>query len=66
MLLSVPPRTGFNPYNGYNSRNSKKVTQSDFYAYLTVAFPKPERNASYSVLDKSTSAFCGIIVSSCG
>ncbi|KAK9966118.1 hypothetical protein ABG768_003246, partial [Culter alburnus] len=24
MLLSVPPRTGINPYNGYNSRNSKK------------------------------------------
>lgn len=25
MLLSVPPRTGINPYNGY--RNSKKVTR---------------------------------------
>nr|XP_009304028.1 RNA-binding motif, single-stranded-interacting protein 2 isoform X1 [Danio rerio] len=24
MLLSVPPRTGFNPYSGYNSRNGKK------------------------------------------
>ncbi|XP_065122001.1 RNA-binding motif, single-stranded-interacting protein 2 [Paramisgurnus dabryanus] len=24
MLLSVPPRTGINPYNGYSSRNSKK------------------------------------------
>ncbi|XP_071022005.1 RNA-binding motif, single-stranded-interacting protein 2-like isoform X1 [Oncorhynchus clarkii lewisi] len=26
MLLSVPPRTGFNPYNGYTSRLSKKPT----------------------------------------
>ncbi|KAF3856479.1 hypothetical protein F7725_017202, partial [Dissostichus mawsoni] len=26
MLLSVPPRAGINPYNGYNSRNSKKQT----------------------------------------
>ncbi|TKS71543.1 RNA-binding motif, single-stranded-interacting protein 2 [Collichthys lucidus] len=26
MLLSVPPRAGINPYNGYNSRNSKKST----------------------------------------
>eukprot|EP00063_Salmo_salar_P027673 XP_014002508.1 PREDICTED: RNA-binding motif, single-stranded-interacting protein 2-like [Salmo salar] len=26
MLLSVPPRTGFNPYNGYPSRLSKKPT----------------------------------------
>uniref|UniRef100_A0AAZ3QEJ3 RRM domain-containing protein n=1 Tax=Oncorhynchus tshawytscha TaxID=74940 RepID=A0AAZ3QEJ3_ONCTS len=28
MLLSVPPRTGFNPYNGYTSRLSKKVNLS--------------------------------------
>ncbi|XP_062314686.1 RNA-binding motif, single-stranded-interacting protein 2b isoform X1 [Osmerus eperlanus] len=26
MLLSVPPRTGINPYGGYTSRNSKKQT----------------------------------------
>lgn len=31
MLLSVPPRTGINPYNGYNSRNGKKVNPFLFF-----------------------------------
>uniref|UniRef100_A0A3B4ARJ9 RRM domain-containing protein n=1 Tax=Periophthalmus magnuspinnatus TaxID=409849 RepID=A0A3B4ARJ9_9GOBI len=26
MLLSVPPRTGISPYNGYIGKNTKKVT----------------------------------------
>lgn len=26
MLLSVPPRTGINPYNGYAGKNAKKVS----------------------------------------
>lgn len=38
MLLSVAPRTGINPYNGYNSRNSKKVTQTGSSLYLAAAF----------------------------
>ena len=28
MLLSVPPRTGINPYNGYTGKNNKKVNNS--------------------------------------
>lgn len=34
MLLSVPPRAGINPYNGYNNRTSKKVTASDIFYSL--------------------------------
>ncbi|KTF96443.1 hypothetical protein cypCar_00008168 [Cyprinus carpio] len=44
MLLSVPPRTGINPYNGYTSRTSKKQA----YASSTqqMALPSPNTTTS--------------------
>ncbi|XP_059396856.1 RNA-binding motif, single-stranded-interacting protein 2-like [Carassius carassius] len=44
MLLSVPPRTGINPYNGYPSRTSKKQA----YASSTqqMALPSPNTTTS--------------------
>ncbi|XP_035236877.1 RNA-binding motif, single-stranded-interacting protein 2-like isoform X1 [Anguilla anguilla] len=44
MLLSVPPRTGVNPYNGYNSRNSKK--QAYVSSHQQMALPSPNTNSS--------------------
>ncbi|XP_030632037.1 RNA-binding motif, single-stranded-interacting protein 2 [Chanos chanos] len=44
MLLSVPPRTGINPYNGYNSRNSKK--QAYVSSSHQMAPPSPNTNSS--------------------
>ncbi|KAJ8359010.1 hypothetical protein SKAU_G00155350 [Synaphobranchus kaupii] len=44
MLLSVPPRTGMNPYNGYNSRNSKK--QAYVSSSQQMAPPSPNTNSS--------------------
>ncbi|XP_061112589.1 RNA-binding motif, single-stranded-interacting protein 2-like isoform X2 [Conger conger] len=44
MLLSVPPRTGVNPYNGYNSRNSKK--QAYVSSHQQMAPPSPSTNSS--------------------
>ncbi|XP_067093539.1 RNA-binding motif, single-stranded-interacting protein 2-like isoform X2 [Osmerus mordax] len=44
MLLSVPPRAGINPYNGYNSRNSKK--QSYVSSGHQMAPPSPNTNSS--------------------
>ncbi|KAJ8397073.1 hypothetical protein AAFF_G00011270 [Aldrovandia affinis] len=44
MLLSVPPRTGVNPYNGYNSRNSKK--QAYVSSHQQMAPPSPNANSS--------------------
>ncbi|XP_056590513.1 RNA-binding motif, single-stranded-interacting protein 2 [Triplophysa dalaica] len=42
MLLSVPPRTGINPYNGYSSRNSKKQA----YVSSTHQMAPPNTNSS--------------------
>uniref|UniRef100_A0A4W5KZU1 RNA binding motif, single stranded interacting protein 2a n=1 Tax=Hucho hucho TaxID=62062 RepID=A0A4W5KZU1_9TELE len=44
MLLSVPPRTGINPYNGYNSRNGKK--QAYVSSCHQMAPPSPNSNNS--------------------
>ncbi|KAK6471110.1 RNA-binding motif [Huso huso] len=44
MLLSVPPRTGFSPYNGYNSRNIKK--QIYVSSSQQMAPPSPSTNSS--------------------
>uniref|UniRef100_A0A8C1Y062 RNA binding motif, single stranded interacting protein 2a n=1 Tax=Cyprinus carpio TaxID=7962 RepID=A0A8C1Y062_CYPCA len=44
MLLSVAPRTGINPYNGYNSRNSKK--QAYVSSSHQMALPSPNTNSS--------------------
>ncbi|XP_021465729.1 RNA-binding motif, single-stranded-interacting protein 2 [Oncorhynchus mykiss] len=44
MLLSVPPRADFNPYIGYNSRNSKK--QSYVSSSHQMAPPSPNTNSS--------------------
>ncbi|KAI1891110.1 hypothetical protein AGOR_G00160590 [Albula goreensis] len=44
MLLSVPPRAGINPYNGYNSRNSKK--QAYVSSSQQMAPPSPNTNSS--------------------
>ncbi|XP_010873597.1 RNA-binding motif, single-stranded-interacting protein 2b [Esox lucius] len=43
MLLSVPPRTGFNPYNGYTSRAGKKPTYVP--SSYQVAPPSPDLTA---------------------
>ncbi|XP_036956064.1 RNA-binding motif, single-stranded-interacting protein 2-like [Acanthopagrus latus] len=43
MLLSVPPRAGINPYNGYNNRNSKKAYVSSGHQ---MAPPSPNTNSS--------------------
>ncbi|XP_058867757.1 RNA-binding motif, single-stranded-interacting protein 2-like isoform X3 [Acipenser ruthenus] len=44
MLLSVPPRTGFSPYNGYNNRNIKK--QIYVSSSQQMAPPSPSTNSS--------------------
>ncbi|KAK1151028.1 RNA-binding motif, single-stranded-interacting protein 2-like isoform X1 [Acipenser oxyrinchus oxyrinchus] len=44
MLLSVPPRTGFSPYNGYNTRNNKK--QIYVSSSQQMAPPSPSTNSS--------------------
>nr|XP_006629325.1 PREDICTED: RNA-binding motif, single-stranded-interacting protein 2-like isoform X1 [Lepisosteus oculatus] len=44
MLLSVPPRTGLNPYNGYNSRNTKKQA----YVSSSQQMPPPSPNTNSS------------------
>ncbi|XP_005924920.1 RNA-binding motif, single-stranded-interacting protein 2-like isoform X1 [Pundamilia nyererei] len=44
MLLSVSPRAGINPYNGYNSRNSKKQTYVS--SGHQMAPPSPNTNSS--------------------
>ncbi|XP_073678793.1 RNA-binding motif, single-stranded-interacting protein 2b [Garra rufa] len=44
MLLSVPPRTGINPYNGYTSRTSKKQA----YASSTQQMAPPSPNTTSS------------------
>ncbi|XP_077074928.1 RNA-binding motif, single-stranded-interacting protein 2b isoform X1 [Siphateles boraxobius] len=44
MLLSVPPRTGINPYNGYTSRTSKKQA----YASSTQQMAPPSPNTTTS------------------
>uniref|UniRef100_A0A8C8DUV2 RNA binding motif, single stranded interacting protein 2a n=1 Tax=Oryzias sinensis TaxID=183150 RepID=A0A8C8DUV2_9TELE len=44
MLLSVPPRAGVNPYNGFNSRNSKK--QAYVSSGHQMAPPSPNTNSS--------------------
>ncbi|XP_016297547.1 RNA-binding motif, single-stranded-interacting protein 2 [Sinocyclocheilus anshuiensis] len=44
MLLSVAPRTGINPYNGYNSRNSKK--QAYVSSSHQMALLSPNTNSS--------------------
>ncbi|XP_052451036.1 RNA-binding motif, single-stranded-interacting protein 2b isoform X1 [Carassius gibelio] len=44
MLLSVPPRIGFNPYNGYPSRTSKKQA----YASSTQQMAPPSPNTTTS------------------
>ncbi|XP_038864656.1 RNA-binding motif, single-stranded-interacting protein 2-like [Salvelinus namaycush] len=46
MLLSVPPRTGFNPYNGYTSRLSKKPTYVS--SSHQMAPPSPNHTTSSS------------------
>uniref|UniRef100_A0A6Q2Z0U4 RRM domain-containing protein n=1 Tax=Esox lucius TaxID=8010 RepID=A0A6Q2Z0U4_ESOLU len=47
MLLSVPPRAGINPYNGYNNRNSKK--QAYVSSGHQMAPPSPNTNSNSSV-----------------
>uniref|UniRef100_A0A7N6BXL2 RRM domain-containing protein n=1 Tax=Anabas testudineus TaxID=64144 RepID=A0A7N6BXL2_ANATE len=44
MLLSVPPRAGINPYNSYNSRNTKK--QAYVSSSHQMAPPSPNTNSS--------------------
>ncbi|XP_055043701.1 RNA-binding motif, single-stranded-interacting protein 2b isoform X2 [Misgurnus anguillicaudatus] len=44
MLLSVPPRTGFNPYNSYTSKTSKKQA----YASSTQQMAPPSPNTTTS------------------
>ncbi|XP_026097701.1 RNA-binding motif, single-stranded-interacting protein 2b isoform X2 [Carassius auratus] len=44
MLLSVPPRIGFNPYNGYPSRTTKKQA----YASSTQQMAPPSPNTTTS------------------
>ncbi|XP_013991381.1 RNA-binding motif, single-stranded-interacting protein 2 isoform X1 [Salmo salar] len=46
MLLSVPPRTGFNPYNGYTNRTSKKPTYVS--SSHQMALPSPNHTTSSS------------------
>ncbi|XP_071762882.1 RNA-binding motif, single-stranded-interacting protein 2-like isoform X4 [Centroberyx gerrardi] len=47
MLLSVPPRTGINPYNGYTSRNNKKQTYVSPSSHQ-MAPPSPNSNTTSS------------------
>ncbi|KAM9507097.1 RNA-binding motif, single-stranded-interacting protein 2-like [Salvelinus alpinus] len=46
MLLSVPPRTGFNPYNGYTNRTSKKPTYVS--SSHQMALPSPNHTTTSS------------------
>ncbi|KAK6303254.1 RNA-binding motif, single-stranded-interacting protein 2-like [Coregonus clupeaformis] len=48
MLLSVPPRTGFNPYNGYTSRTSKKPTYVSSSHQMSLTSPNPTTTSSSS------------------
>ncbi|XP_063064249.1 RNA-binding motif, single-stranded-interacting protein 2b [Engraulis encrasicolus] len=54
MLLSVPPRTGINPYNGYTSRTSKKP------AYVSsnqqMAPPSPSTASTANTTNTSSSS----------
>ncbi|XP_066527218.1 RNA-binding motif, single-stranded-interacting protein 2-like isoform X2 [Hoplias malabaricus] len=45
MLLSVPPRTGLNPYNGYGGRNSKKTYVSSGHQ-MTPSSPNTNSNTA--------------------
>uniref|UniRef100_A0A4W5PHP8 RNA binding motif, single stranded interacting protein 2b n=1 Tax=Hucho hucho TaxID=62062 RepID=A0A4W5PHP8_9TELE len=54
MLLSVPPRTGFNPYNGYTNRTSKKPTYVS--SSHQMALPSPNHTTSSSSSNGSLSA----------
>uniref|UniRef100_A0A8C7PLY8 RNA binding motif, single stranded interacting protein 2b n=1 Tax=Oncorhynchus mykiss TaxID=8022 RepID=A0A8C7PLY8_ONCMY len=54
MLLSVPPRTGFNPYNGYTNRASKKPTYVS--SSHQMALPSPNHTTSSSSSNGSLSA----------
>ncbi|XP_067287181.1 RNA-binding motif, single-stranded-interacting protein 2 isoform X2 [Pseudorasbora parva] len=47
MLLSVPPRTAINPYNGYNNRNSKK--QAYVSSSHQMALSSPNSSSASSV-----------------
>ncbi|XP_066527217.1 RNA-binding motif, single-stranded-interacting protein 2-like isoform X1 [Hoplias malabaricus] len=46
MLLSVPPRTGLNPYNGYGGRNSKKQTYVSSGHQMTPSSPNTNSNTA--------------------
>ncbi|XP_064813646.1 RNA-binding motif, single-stranded-interacting protein 2-like [Oncorhynchus masou masou] len=54
MLLSVPPRTGFNPYNGYTNRTSKKPTYVS--SSHQMAPPSPNHTTTSSSSNSSLSA----------
>uniref|UniRef100_A0A1A8D0X9 RNA binding motif, single stranded interacting protein 2 n=3 Tax=Nothobranchius TaxID=28779 RepID=A0A1A8D0X9_NOTKA len=51
MLLSVPPRTGISPYNGYTGKNFKKTNVSPSSHHM--ASPSPNSNNSSSTITLS-------------
>ena len=52
MLLSVPTRSGFNPYHGYTNRHSKKV---HIFAAFSSSGPPDEHICVAVVKDLSDS-----------
>ncbi|KAL1020886.1 hypothetical protein UPYG_G00005970 [Umbra pygmaea] len=52
MLLSLPPRTGFNPYNGYTSRTSKKPTYVS--SSYQMAPPSPNHTSTNTTTSSSS------------
>ncbi|KAL2104268.1 hypothetical protein ACEWY4_001136 [Coilia grayii] len=57
MLLSVPPRTGINPYNGYTSRTSKK--QAYVSSNQQMAPPSPSTTSTTNTTTSSSSSSNG-------
>ncbi|XP_030229579.1 RNA-binding motif, single-stranded-interacting protein 2b isoform X2 [Gadus morhua] len=55
MLLSVPPRTGINPYNGYINRNNKKVQQA-YASPSSHQMAPPSPNAAPATTTTSSSS----------
>ncbi|TNN82495.1 RNA-binding motif, single-stranded-interacting protein 2 [Liparis tanakae] len=54
MLLSMPPRTGFNPYSGYTGKNTKKQTYVSPSNHQ-MAPPSPNNNNNSSNSTSTTS-----------
>ncbi|XP_062397217.1 RNA-binding motif, single-stranded-interacting protein 2b isoform X1 [Sardina pilchardus] len=55
MLLSVPPRTGINPYNGYTSRTSKKQAYVSSTHQMAPPSPSTTTNATTTTSSSSSS-----------